>query len=241
MHPGKTAPGNERKETDIGASAPRGLVNRDYAPAPRNEHCRQGYLPRASFVGGGSNSLLSPPARLISRVRGVVLSVAARSSPPRQKRDTQLLAQPKLSRGNKRTQGFESIDSRRTWVLRHSEDQMSMCVLRRIEAPARLLEIDGQRPGTGAADSQPLQPTQRVLRFWFHWAFSYAEDTLPQVPCEKQAIQKIFFRKISARVSCFFLRNLSARVVCAGQTSHDLRWRHGECVRFSASGKGGLQ
>jgi hypothetical protein len=57
-----TTPGNLRKEADIGASVPWGLVDRDYAPAPRNEHNRQGYPPCASLVGGGSNSLLSPPA-----------------------------------------------------------------------------------------------------------------------------------------------------------------------------------
>ena len=51
--------------------------------------------------------------------------------------------------------------------------------LRRKEKPALSRAIDVPRPATEAALFKPSQPTHRALRFMFHRAFSYAEDTVP--------------------------------------------------------------
>ena len=136
------------------------------------------------LLGGGSNSLLSPPAQLTNRFQVIdkaLLFSANNSSRVSQEHKSSNSAED--TRGNKRRQDSVrlAVDEPVIYTTRETSMFMRVCVGRGRQQ--RLLEIDEPgdqvRPATGAALIERLQPTHRVLRCIFHRAFSYAVRTVP--------------------------------------------------------------
>ena len=117
LHVTKTTPGNHRKE--LGASALRCLSIRDYAPAPQREPLRQVCLPARSS-SWRSNSSLSPPAYYLSSlVRHTYLQLRSRPTVETKSTLLALLNHPEGTNEDRSHKG-QSINSRSTWLLRHS-------------------------------------------------------------------------------------------------------------------------
>ena len=145
---------------------------RDYAPTPQSDQFRQGFQPCSSFCGG-SNSPLSPPVQLLTkfRVRHKALLMTPIELSRRQWKSMRRLCGPSSPREQTKTVWRFQGDGTGFYATR----EKSMFMRDAQDAGQTGLEIkETERPGTGG-----FRPTHRDLRFVCHWAFSYAEDTLP--------------------------------------------------------------